>query len=86
MGKPSEPEEYIIQNKDGLRIPVEISTQPVEFKEKNMLFGIIRNITEKRKTEEALQRVVKEIESLVEERHPEAKRENPASMNKAAES
>ena len=72
LGKPSEPEEYIIQNKDGRQIPVEISTQPVKFKDKNMLFGIVRNISEKKKTEEALQRAVKEIESLVEERQTEA--------------
>lgn len=86
LGKPSEPEEYIIQNKDGRRIPVEISTQPVKFKDKNMLFGVVRNISEKKKTEEALQRAVKEIESLVEERQPVAKRENPGPKKKAEES
>ena len=77
LGKPSEPEEYIIQNRYGRRIPVEISTQPVKFKDKNMLFGIVRNISGKKKTEEALQRAVKEIESLLEERQPESKRKNP---------
>ena len=85
LGKPSEPEEYIIQNKDGRRIPVEISTQPVKFKDKSMLFGIVRNITEKKKTEEALQRAVREIESLLEERQPEAKRENPGSEKNVSE-
>ena len=38
--------------------------------EKTLLFGIVRDITEKKKTEEALHRAVKEIESLVEERKP----------------
>jgi PAS domain S-box-containing protein len=68
LGKPSEPEEYIIQHSDGRRIPVEISTRPVKLNKKNMMFGIVRDITEKKKYEEAMQRAVKEIESLVEER------------------
>jgi PAS domain S-box-containing protein len=85
LGKPSEPDEYVIQRKDGRQIPVEISTQPVKLNEKNMLFGIVRDITEIKKNEEALKRAVKEIESLVEERQPEIKRENPNSKNKAVE-
>jgi len=70
LGKPSEPEEYIIGHTDGPQIPVEISTRPVKINEKNMLFGIVRDITEKKKNEEALKRAVKEIEALVEEREP----------------
>ena len=70
LGKPSEPEEYIIGHTDGPQIPVEISTRPVKISEKNMLFGIVRDITEKKKNEEALKRAVKEIEALVEEREP----------------
>jgi len=70
LGKPSDPEEYIIGHADGQQIPVEISTRPVKINEKNMLFGIVRDITEKKKNEEALKRAVKEIEVLVEEREP----------------
>jgi PAS domain S-box-containing protein len=68
FGKPAEPEEYLIQRQDGRRIPVEISTRPVTVNEKKLLFGIVRDITEKKKAEETLQRAIKEIEMLVEER------------------
>ncbi len=68
LGKPAEPEEYVIQRRDGRKIPVEVTTRPVKVNEHNILFGIVRDITEKKKTQEALHRAVKEIESLVEER------------------
>jgi PAS domain S-box-containing protein len=72
FGKTTEPEEYVIQRQDGRKIPIEISTRPVKVNEKKLLFGIVRDITEKKKTEEALRRAVKEIESLVEERNLKA--------------
>jgi len=81
LGKPSEPEEYVIQNKDGRRIPVEISTRPVKISEKNMLFGIVRDISEQKKNEEALKRAVKEIEALVEDRQSSEKT-NPSKASK----
>jgi PAS domain S-box-containing protein len=73
FGKSAQQEEYVIQRKDGRRIPVEISTRPVKVEEKKLLFGIVRDITEKKKTEDALHRVVKEIEMLVEERGSDGK-------------
>lgn len=82
LGKPAEPEEYLIQRPDGQRIPVEISTRPVKAKNKKLLFGIVRDITEKKKTEAALQRAVKEIESLVEELRDRQKRGESKSKNK----
>jgi len=83
LGKPSEPEEYVIQHTDGRRIPAEISTRPVKINAKNLLFGIVRDITEKKKNEEALQRAVKEIEALVEEREP-LKDTKPTRANRKA--
>jgi PAS domain S-box-containing protein len=68
LGKTVEPEEYVIQRPDGHRIPVEISAQPVKINEKRMFFGIVRDISGKKKIEEALNRAIKEIEVLVEER------------------
>ena len=73
FGKSAQQEEYVIQRKDGRRIPVEISTRPVKVEEKKLLFGIVRDITEKKKTEDALHRAVKEIEMLVEERGSDGK-------------
>jgi PAS domain S-box-containing protein len=68
LGKPAEPEEYTIQRQDGRQIPVEISVRPVKISEKRMMFGIVRDITQKKKIEESLHRAIKEIEALVEER------------------
>ena len=73
FGKSAQQEEYLIQRQDGRRIPVEISTRPVKVEEKKLLFGIVRDITEKKKTEDALHRAVKEIEMLVEERGSDGK-------------
>jgi len=67
FGQSTEPEEYVIQRKDGSRIPAEIRTLPVKVKEKTLIFGIVRDVTEKRKAEEALRRAVGEIEVLLEE-------------------
>ena len=81
LGKPMEPEEYTIQRQDGRRIPVEISARPVKIKEKRMMFGIVRDITQKKKIEEALHRAIKEIESLVEERSDKEKGARGKSKN-----
>ena len=82
LGKPAEPEEYLIQRPEGQRIPVEISARPVKAKNKKLLFGIVRDITEKKKTEAALQRAVKEIESLVEKLRDREKRGESESKSK----
>jgi PAS domain S-box-containing protein len=81
LGKPMEPEEYTIQHQDGRRIPVEISARPVKINEKRMMFGIVRDITQKKKIEEALHRAIKEIESLVEERSDKKKGARGKSKN-----
>lgn len=83
FGKSTELEEYVIQRRDGPGIPVEISTRPVKVNEKKLLFGIVRDITEKKKTEEALHRAVKEIESLVEERNLNGNATGPKSNKEA---
>lgn len=83
FGKSTESEEYVIQRRDGPGIPVEISTRPVKVNEKKLLFGIVRDITEKKKTEEALLRAVKEIESLVEEHKPNGNKTGPKSNKEA---
>lgn len=81
FGKAAEPEEFVLQRKDDRRIPVEISTVPVTSDGKTRLFGVVRDITEKKKAEQALRRAVKEIESLVEERKSGAKNSKPSMAN-----
>jgi PAS domain S-box-containing protein len=68
FGQPTEPEEYVIQRDNGVQLPVEIRTLPVYLNGKTLLFGIVRDITEKKKSADALRRAIKEIELLVEER------------------
>ena len=68
FGKPTEPEEYTIRRKDGSQVPVEINTIPTKLNGKTRLLGIVRDITEKKKSAEALRRAIGEIELLVEER------------------
>ena len=68
FGKPTEPEEYIIHRKDGSQVPVEINTIPAQLNGKKLLLGIVRDITEKIKSADALRRAIKEIDLLVEER------------------
>ena len=82
LGKPVEPEEFIIQRQDGRRIPVEISARPLKIAEKKMWFGIVRDITAKKKIEKALHQAIKEIESLVEERTDKEKAPSCKSKNK----
>jgi PAS domain S-box-containing protein len=81
FGKPTEPEEYVIHRNDGSRVPVEISTVPAQINGKTLLFGIVRDITEKKKSEDALRRAIGEIEILVEERR-ERERKAARARNK----
>jgi len=55
LGKPSGPDEFILNRKDGSQIPVEIRTFPVKIKGKTLGLGIARDITERKRAGEALQ-------------------------------
>ena len=86
LGKPADPEEYVLHRQDGQQVPVEISTRPVKIGDRKLMFGLVRDITDRKKTEEALHRAVKEIEALVEkldirdkgaDRKPKAKPQQP---------
>ena len=82
FGKPTEPEEYIIHRKDGSQVPVEINSTPVQINDKSLLFGIVRNISEKKKSEDALRRAISEIEILVEERRSRERKTARTRKNK----
>jgi len=53
-GETTGPDEFILNHKDGMQVPVEISTYPVKIKGKMVVLGIARDITERKKAEEAL--------------------------------
>ena len=66
FNKPAASQQYVLQPQDGRQIPVEISTIPVEINGKTLLFGLVRDISEKKKAERAFQRATLEIEALIE--------------------
>ena len=84
FGKPTEPVEYVIHRNDDSQVPVEISTVPAQINGKKLLFGIVRDITEKKKSEAALRRTIGEIEILVEERRDRERKAAQARNKKGA--
>jgi len=64
LGKQTEPEEFILNRKDGSKIPTEISGTLVKIKGKSVVLGIVRDITERKKIEEELKRKNEELEKF----------------------
>jgi len=54
LGKSTGPHEFILNRKDGKQVTVEISTYPVKIEGKSLALGIARNVTERKRIEEAL--------------------------------
>ncbi len=62
QGKPTGPDEFTLNRKDGGQIEVEISTHPVKIKGQILVLGIARDITERRQAKEEIKRHVDELE------------------------
>lgn len=54
LGLPTGSDEFTIIRKDGKRIPVEIRTYPVKIKGQTLVLGIARDISDRKRVEEAL--------------------------------
>ena len=54
LGKPTGPDEFELNRKDGSHIWLEITSTPVKQEGKLQIIGFVRDITERRKTEKAL--------------------------------
>jgi len=54
QGKGTGPDELILNRKDGSQVTVEILTYPVKIKDKTMVMGIARDITDRKRAEVAL--------------------------------
>ncbi len=63
-GQPTGPDEFVINRKDNSKLTVEISTYPVKIKERTVVLGIARDITERKKAEEILRKSQQEFVSI----------------------
>ena len=52
LGRSTGPDEFILKRNDGSLVTVEISTYPVKIKDKPVVLGIARDITERKKAQE----------------------------------
>ena len=61
LGKQVKPHELVLNHKNGKQITVEIRTYPVKIKDRTLLLGIARDITERKEAEEKLKEAYKII-------------------------
>lgn len=54
LGLPTGSDEFTINRKDGKKVPVEIRTYPVKIKGETLVLGIARDISDRKRVEEAL--------------------------------
>jgi PAS domain S-box-containing protein len=71
LGESTGPDELVLNRKDGTQVPVEIRTHPIKIKDKTLVLGIARDITTRKKDEQAIEESQQKFEGLF--RHnPEA--------------
>jgi len=75
-GRPGTPFEHVILRADGSEIPIEIRTQPVLLDGAKMILGVFRDISERKRAEDALRLLNSELEQRVQERTTELKEKN----------
>jgi len=59
IGKPTGPDEFVLNRKDNSKITVEISTYPVKIKGRTLVLGIARDITERKQAIEEMEKLAK---------------------------
>ncbi len=64
LGKRTEYDEFILNKKDGSKIIVEISGTMVKLEGQRLVLGIVRDITERKKTEEELKEKNEDLEKF----------------------
>ncbi len=70
-GKPTGPDEFTLNRKDGTQVPVEIRTYPVRINNKTVVLAIARDITERKKAETLVLESQQRFQSLF-SNNPEA--------------
>ena len=71
MGQPTGPDEFTLNRKDNSKVTVEISAYPVKIKGRTLVLCIARDITERKKAEEALRQSQQEFANIF-HNNPEA--------------
>jgi PAS domain S-box-containing protein len=66
LGKPTGPDEFTLNQKGGTQVAVEIRTFPVKIKGQTLVLGNVRDITERKKAEAAVQESEEKYRTLVE--------------------
>ncbi|MCZ2846019.1 MAG: PAS domain S-box protein, partial [Candidatus Bathyarchaeota archaeon] len=64
LGLTTGPDEFTLRRKDGSKVVVEIRATPVKIKNQNLVLGIVRNITERKKIDKELMIRHKELEKF----------------------
>jgi len=67
FGKPTGPDEFVLNRKDGTQVPVEIRTFPVKIKDQTLVLGIARDVTKRKEAEKALAKSKERFRILLED-------------------
>jgi len=85
LGKPTGPDEFTLNRKDGSQVVVEIRTFPVNIQNQRLILGIARDITQRKQMDEALRKAHDELELRVKERTIELENINEQLQSEIAE-
>jgi len=66
-GQATGPDEFVLNQKDGTQVAVEISTFPVKIEGKTLVLGIARDISERKKAEDVLRESEEKFRNLAEQ-------------------
>jgi len=66
LGRPTGPDEFTLNRKDGRQVAVEIGTFPVQVEGQILILGIARDITARKRTEEALRESEEKYRTILE--------------------
>jgi PAS domain S-box-containing protein len=67
LGRPTGPDEFILHREDGTKKPVEIKTSVINLDGKNVVLGMVQDITERKKAEEELKDSEMKFKTLAEQ-------------------